>query len=126
MQFTHRWSRTPFEIPDEWWAEAGMECFAPTDTHFNASFCVEWPTMIVSLEHVTLPVRAPGVPLFVRNRIVRVLWGIRLKEEMPAVEVHVPPKSLGHRYFASVAVGFTELPVFVYPYFNILTGTSDE
>ena len=62
------------------------------------------------------------------DRMVPILRGFRNGDVLPPIEVDEPPNEIGrrfrvrdgfHRFYASVAVGFSHLPVSVRPYFDI-------
>jgi hypothetical protein len=88
----------------------------------------QYPTTVVPLSAVAAPVRNKNVAWFKEQRMVDVLRGFRVGDKLPPIEVDEPPTKTGfgyrvrdgfHRYYASAAAGFTELPVSVRPYFDI-------
>jgi hypothetical protein len=113
-----------FEIPDAWLSEAGAAGFTPTRSAFRSGPSA----MDVLLTAVEPPPRLIGYPLSWRGldrvRFVRVLKGIVEDVEIEAVPVlPMPFVDLGpspyefrirdgvHRFYASVAMGFSHLPV---------------
>lgn len=122
-----------FEIPDEWWALAGMTNFTPTTRAFVARSSADYPTTIVPIEVVEPPRRQIELEFrgFRQNGIIWALEHIRLSLEQDPISVHEPPDLMAfryavkdgfHRFYASAAVGFRFLPVSVRPYFDITKG----
>ena len=120
-----------FEVPDEWWIEAGLRNFKPKTTAYIAQPVTGWPTETVLLAAIRPPARASGVRNFDRERMVNILRGIRTDSPMPPVVVHNCPKPSQylyevrdgfHRFYASAAVGFSNLPIEIRPYFDIRAG----
>ncbi|HKW53851.1 MAG TPA: hypothetical protein VJO12_09175 [Stellaceae bacterium] len=124
-----------FEIPDEWWTSAGMTGFAPTTRAYIASSSDEYPTVIVPVEDVEPPRRAPGVERdfrgFCQNGMMWAFDHIRRGLEQEPIPVHELPDQVKfryavrdgfHRFYASAAVGFRLLPVSVRPYFDVTKG----
>ena len=113
-----------FEIPDDWLAEAGIVGFVPHHPCFRSSE----GAMLVPLTQVEPPPRFATHPKdwrgFDRARFVSVLTGFVADEvitpvpvvQMPALELGHSPYAYRvldgvHRFYASVAAGFTHLPV---------------
>jgi hypothetical protein len=123
MKLLHHGKDIP--LPDEWWAEAGMVGFVPT----SKSYCVEQnfhdEIQEVSIEDV---VPVPRNPIFrdgsegegtARERVVKILRGFRLGQHIPPVKVVEGKPEYGHRYkltegahrfYCSLAAGFTHVP----------------
>jgi hypothetical protein len=113
-----------FELPDEWWAEAGMVGFHPTTQAYRS----RQAACVVPLTQVEPPYRRPDVSKdwrgFDKARMIAVLHGILVGDEMPAIPLQAisdghefPPapyvyrvRNGVHRFYASVAAGFTRLP----------------
>ena len=116
------------EIDCAWWAEAGMENFAPLTRAYVAD-----PTKAdgrrifeIPIEDVRAVSRNPGVGIFTdnvkdsaRERVVRILrWFVSGKEIEPVKVVCEPPGSPyryklvdgAHRFYCSVAAGFSHVP----------------
>lgn len=128
MQFS---APLTFEIPEGWWREAEIQDFRPFADAYVASTVPEWPTELVLLSDIKPPTRNPGVRWFERERMVKILQGIKLGVAIPPVPVHEPPAMIGyryevrdgfHRFYAAVALGFQRLPVVILPYFDIARG----
>ncbi|MEW6324445.1 MAG: hypothetical protein AB1515_03555 [Nitrospirota bacterium] len=129
MRFRLPHQQIEFEIPDEWWAAAGMNNWKPsTDCYTAINSDSSCPIRFVHLSEVAAPERNKGVDWFKEKRMVSVLKGFRSGEPMPPIEVDEPPSRTNfqyrvrdgfHRFYASAAVGFTHLPVSVKPYFDI-------
>jgi hypothetical protein len=125
MRFRFPLLPAEFEIPDSWWADAGMTAFCPGAPTYRST-----PDAIaVPLREIEPPFRYPEVMRdwrgFDRERLVRILGGIATDAEMEPVPVlELPPTDLEgpfryrvcnglHRFYASVAAGFECLPVVV-------------
>lgn len=117
-----------FEIPDQWWAAAGMNGWEFYASSYVATSDPQYPTAVVPLSEVAAPVRNMNVAWFKEQRIVDILRGFRVGDKLPPIEVDEPPTNTGfryrvrdgfHRYYASAAVGFIQLPVSVRPYFDL-------
>jgi hypothetical protein len=124
MKFTHH--ALPIELNDDWWVEAGMP-FVPTSKAYRTSqsFCEGAPISVIRIADVG-PADRPvgifrdsseGVPA--RERVVRILVGFRRNEAIPPVEVvenragsaHRYKLTKGaHRFYCSLAAGFTHVP----------------
>jgi hypothetical protein len=110
-----------FEIPDEWWSFAEMGGFAPS----GGGYYAPPPTSdfeVVAVEAVEPPMRNGGVPPFKKYKLVPVLFAFRSPEcALPPIEVfsasegpyRFKVRNGYHRYYASIAAGFTKLPVAV-------------
>jgi hypothetical protein len=125
-----------FEIPDEWWIEAGMAGFTPSARGFRSAA----GSTLIPLRDIEPPYRNSTAPKdwrgFDRTRLISVLAGIATGAEVAPVPVLGMPQpaepsdpSLSwivprspfshrvkdgyHRFYASVAAGFECLPVTV-------------
>jgi hypothetical protein len=117
-----------FEIPEEWWAESGMVGFAPRGTAYRHLGCDDAPIQPVSLNFIEPPLRDNGVEGLRRERTIRILRGFVANDAIDAVPIDVPPgerrfryrvRDGFHRYYCSIAAGFTRLPSMILPYFDI-------
>jgi|tagenome__1003787_1003787.scaffolds.fasta_scaffold20963876_4 hypothetical protein len=114
-----------FEIPDQWWSFAEMSSFSPTGGGF---FPYQPDTngrdiVVVPLTDIKPPLRAANVPSFKKYKLVPILFAFLSPEcALPPVEVNsVNPATKYrfqvyngyHRYYASLAAGFTKLPVVI-------------
>lgn len=120
-------SGVEFEIPDDWWNFAEMNDFSAcrtTYTHASQESCQpEIETCEVSLGEIEPPMRAEGITQFHKSRMVPILLVFRFPGcALPPVQVRLKTPSDQyrfkvydglHRYYASVAAGFTHLPVTV-------------
>ncbi|MGO7169500.1 hypothetical protein AB9F47_20815 [Rhizobium leguminosarum] len=113
------------EIPDDWWAVAGMEGFMPSAPTYTAD---DAASLAISLRDIAPPYRNLTTPKdfrgFDRVRMVSVLTAIANGTPLPPpVELIVIPKidavykphDFGlldgtHRFFGSIAVGFDAIP----------------
>jgi hypothetical protein len=127
MRFPFPLLPAEFEIPDEWWIEAGMPGFTPSSSAYRST---AGTTHTIRLRDIEPPFRFPERPLdwhgFDRTRLVRVLNWIATGAEIepvPVVELPAadfPPAPFRyrvrdglHRFYASVAAGFECLPVVI-------------
>jgi hypothetical protein len=119
-----------FDLPDEWWLEAGMETFTKT----SQSYVSQGAATTVPLVRIEPPYRLCSVPKdwsgFDKERLVNVLRGIAMGADLPPVPLAVLPagddltpapytyrvRDGFHRFFASIAAGYVSLPV-VFPGF---------
>jgi hypothetical protein len=112
-----------FDVPDEWLREAGVANFVPKSVAYKSSPAAQ----LALLTAVEPPPRLISHSLswrgFDRSRFVNVLRGIVEGSEIEAVPVvEMPFVDLGsspykfrvrdgvHRFYASVAMGFSHLP----------------
>jgi hypothetical protein len=113
--------RFAFEIPVEWWVAAGMLSFAADRPHYRAAppDNPDHATIILPIDTIDVRPRGARVPLFDKDRMIRVLKFIRLDHAMEPIHVfdeasgegHAHVLSHGyHRLAASIAVGFTQVP----------------
>lgn len=124
-----------FEIPDEWWKEAGMVGFIPIDSSYPHKPDVLSYIEVLPIAEVAPIIRMPFVQRdfrgFRRDALISVLTGISRQCEMPAVEVvKFPAANVEgytarltdgfHRFYASVAAGFTCLPCSIVPNWRAL------
>ena len=107
-----------FSFPVEWWNEAGMPAFERQSPYYLWDALPELFVRIDAIEPP--PMDYEGLD---RVRMVKVLHAIVSRTALPPVEVE--ELSLGdyhyrlhhgaHRFFASVAVGFTHIPARLRP-----------
>ncbi|MEN7430897.1 hypothetical protein VA599_09060 [Chromobacterium sp. TRC.1.1.SA] len=128
MHFHHPVENIEFDIPDRWWIEAGADRFKRSASSFPSSSTPAWPTQLVSIADVTAPRRNKGIVGLGEERTISLLRAMVTGLELPPLEVHQPPDATKfvvrdgfHRYFLSIALGFSKLPVSVRPYFDINT-----
>ncbi len=116
------------ELDGAWWAEAGMEKFAPLTRAYAADSSQTDSRSIfeVPIEDVRAVSRNPGVGIFNDNekasaheRVVRILRGFVSGERIPPVEVDCEPPGSPyryklvhgtHRFYCSLAAGFSHVP----------------
>jgi hypothetical protein len=114
-----------FEIPDEWWAEAGMVGFRPPTRRGYRSTAV---AALIPLLAIEPPARFPEAPKdwhgFDHARLVSVLNAIATGAEIEPVPLaKLPPGDFYlpaqyqywvrdgfHRFYATIAAGFPCLP----------------
>lgn len=110
-----------FEIPDEWWSFAEMPYWRATSTLYPYSVSSQ-SVQRVLLTDIEPPKRSADIPLFKKFKLVPVLMAFQSPEcSLPPVEVESLTNEPYyyrvvnglHRYYASVAAGYTYLPVVV-------------
>ena len=114
-----------FEIPDEWWREAAMEGFVAQAECYRVQPCAHDDVESPPIREVAPIIRTPETTLdwrgFRRERMVRILQGFRTDAALPPVDVvrFDAPSIEGyryrlvdgcHRFYASVAAGFSKIP----------------
>ena len=114
-----------FEIPDSWLREVGCILHKPLRLAYLATSDPEWPTVNISLRQIQAPMRDPGITGLHQERTISLLGAYLNNTPLPPVEVHKLPdreyyevRHGFHRYYTSVAFGFTSLPVSIRPYFK--------
>lgn len=123
MTFTIPGGGRAFEIPDDWWLFADMEQFRPNSAGYYLYNSKCGPVEVVSLESVEPPCRDPGIEELKKYKLVPVLLAFQSPEcALPPVQVKrvTPPSKYQyrvhngfHRFYASVAAGYSKLPVMV-------------
>ncbi|WP_028229668.1 hypothetical protein [Paraburkholderia ferrariae] len=126
MRFRFPLLPAEFEIPDAWWADAGMAAFRPGASSYRSTP----DALLVPLQAIEPPFRNPEVIRdwrgFDRARMISVLSGMATGAEMPPVPVVALPTTDYpaapfayrvcdgfHRFYASVAAAFEMLPVVI-------------
>lgn len=124
MRFPYPYYPAEFEIPDDWWTEAGMSGFAPASASYLSS---DPAAQIIRLREIEPPSRLPEHSKdfhgFDRRRLMRILSGFVAGAAiapvsllaLPALEFQPAhfryrPCDGFHRFHASVAAGFGSLP----------------
>jgi hypothetical protein len=114
-----------FDIPDEWWTFAEMDRFDRGVGRFY--YYGGQPdtdrAQVVDLASVEPPIRAVGVPLFKKYKLVPVLFAFTSPEcSLPPVKVarlsephpyRYRVTNGVHRYYASAAIGYPGVPVVI-------------
>lgn len=103
------------KIPPEWLAEAGVENFVPDSSSFRCTGAQDL-IPLTKIERVirTVSLDANGL---CRDRMMRILVGIRNGDDLPPVPVertdagHYRLREGTHRFYASLTLGFSHLPV---------------
>lgn len=123
MIFTTPGTDHTFEIPDDWWQFTEMRQFHPNSSGFYPYHTTSEPVELVSIEVVEPPSRGPIIEEFKKYKLVPVLLAFQSPEcALPPVQVKrvsSPSKfqyrvhNGFHRFFASVAAGYSKLPVTV-------------
>jgi len=120
-----------YEIPNEWWEEAGMTGFAPVDRSFRSAAPERTRLHLTDVIEVSIADVAPvdrqlshGVFAdskesgTARQRVVRILKGFRENAPIPPVEVVCTPDAPyrfrlyagAHRFCCAVVAGFQAVP----------------
>ena len=124
MKFVTPGDGVEFEIPDEWWSFAEMSNFsAGSAGNFYPYHANQKPIEVVPIADIESPIRNAGFQPFRKYKLVPVLLAFTSPEcALPPVEVVALPGGPGtryrvingfHRYYASIAAGYTKLPVIV-------------
>jgi hypothetical protein len=125
MKFAHHGLQ--FELPDEWWTEAGMRGFVPTFTAYRVNHRLFQNVREVPIKDIGPVSRNSDVAIFndseevcsARERVVRILRGFRFDNAIPPVEIiEGQPGSPyryklvhgAHRFYCSLAAGFRCVP----------------
>jgi hypothetical protein len=90
------------ELPDEWLAAAGVTGVAAPRSAYRAAAPdnPSPPSMLLPLTCIWLQARADSVPDFRRERMMRVLDGIRLDQALPPFEVEAEVSGqVSHRLY---------------------------
>lgn len=118
------------ELDDAWWTEAGMESFVPTSLTYtvNSSGASSSSILYVLIEDIAPVRRNLGINIFnanentgqtARERVLWILNGFVLGDEIPPVEIvreleesphQYRLKDGTHRLYCSLAAGFTHVP----------------
>ena len=116
------------ELDSAWWAEAGMEDFAPTSRTYSVDSSAAGDHRIfeVSIEDVREVSRTPGVGVFndneqmsARERVLQILRGFNTGTKIAPVKVVCEPPGSRyryklvngtHRFYCSLAAGFSHVP----------------
>ena len=131
MRFSFPLLPAEFEIPDEWWAAAGMVGFNPGGPAYLSTTAA---THTIQLRQIEPPFRFPERPLdfhgFGRERMVHLLARIAAGVEIDPIPLLALPEPAEwwqsapfqyrvrdglHRFYASVAAGFEAVPAIVTP-----------
>jgi hypothetical protein len=115
-----------FEIPDDWWIEAGMSAFKPTTPSYAWRSDPERPTLPVigmPIDRIRRGPRNRDGGDFHRGRMVSVLQGIARGDRIPPVPITPlagEPRRFSHqlrggfhRFSASIAARYLHIPVVV-------------
>lgn len=119
MQFRVPRHDLVFDVPDEWWEATTSATGIPMASHYRAA----GDSVVVSIQDVEPPLRDGGKIWFRdRDTVVRLLDGMRSGAELPPIQVwskekknsshHIVRDGL-HRFYLSLAMGFTEIPVVI-------------
>jgi hypothetical protein len=117
----HTPSGVAFDIPEDWWAFADMPDFKPASEYYPCGQR-DGDVQIVPLADIEPLKRNLGVSLFEKCRMVPVLFAFQSRFcDLPPIELH--PNGAGqfryrvsngcHRYYASIAAGYTHIPALV-------------
>jgi hypothetical protein len=112
-----------FQIPDEWWAAAGMEAFATSRRGYrrHPPTNADLMNVVLNVGEIGVGPRGNGVPDFERDRMLSVFNAFSRELALPPIEV-VEARRNGYRYWllrgrhrlaASVAVGFLVVPAVI-------------
>ena len=111
-----------FEIPQDWWLFCDMNIRNVDDYKYYQHNGSLKETKIADITHIEPPTRGNGIPQLEKYKLVPILLAFTSPEcALPPVKVSVynsgPYKykltNGYHRYYASLAVGYTMLPIVV-------------
>lgn len=126
MDFITPNQKVRFTIPCEWWIESGMTEFDRVSTAYPTSYLAE--IKIITILEIMPPQRFKGVELFKKERMVNILQGFVNCHPIPPIIIHKFPaqndfiyevRNGVHRFYASIAAGFTSIPAIIVEYFDI-------
>jgi hypothetical protein len=114
-------NRTRFEILDALWEAEGMLGFTPHARAFSVAPSQKGTIVVVPISDIAAPVRDSGVRLFDEEKLIAILRAFRSGTPLPPVEVNETSATPYrykvfdgyHRYYASAAAGFSDLPVVI-------------
>ena len=127
-----------FEIPDEWWFTAEMHGVVVSGRAYPHSSAAYDQVEICEVREVAPIIRTPETILdhrgFGRERMLNVLVGLRQGAAMPPVEVVKLDAATEegfryrlvhgfHRFYGSVAVGYSQVPAAIVPNWRRLPGS---
>jgi len=126
MIFTTPLGDLKFEIPDEWWLFVFDEPSVAMSLKGRPFYPYPWQeedVEVVDIRSVEPPTRAPGQLNFKKYKLVPTLFAFTSPEcSLPAIEVSPASGRYAyqvmngfHRFYASVAVGYTGIPVRKHP-----------
>jgi hypothetical protein len=131
MHFRLPQSNVAFDIPEEWLREAGALGFRATAQSYSGTphdTYRDFPLVVVPLRDIEPPGGGLGTPLFDRRRMVSALRALARGAEMTALVLQEWPTDSNyryalwegaHRFYASVALGFSHVPA------SVVGGSSD-
>lgn len=109
-----------FTIPNEWWHFAEASCINADSENYYPYTLNAQGVKVISLRDIEPPKRDKGIAPFKKYKLVPVLLAFHSPEcELPPIEVTEIQSSKYkyrvingyHRYYASVAVGYGNVPV---------------
>jgi hypothetical protein len=126
MQFVHH--QFTFDVPHEWWIESGIANFRPPSQAYRVKAQPDRDVYTVRIDDVA-PVerrlregvfrKHPMKPLSAKDRVLEILRGFAANDEIPPVQVVRLSASEryrykltdgAHRFYLSIAAGFTHVP----------------
>lgn len=122
----YEWNGVVFKIADEWLSETSAVGFMPPTSSYPTK--PELSSKIIEIGNIRPPTRSRGKPWFKKDRMIRIVRGLVDGNALPPIEVHVPPNLIGysfvvkdgfHRFYGSIALGFSEIPIEEIEYFDI-------
>lgn len=122
MRFSTPRKDFEFDIPDEWWSFAEMEKAISNPGAYYPYSPASDDIQVISLYDIEPPQRSKGVPPFKKYKLVPVLLAFQSPEcALPPLEIAMLQGSIYqylltngyHRYYSSIAVGFTHAPAIV-------------
>lgn len=114
-----------FQIPDEWWAEAGMTAGLPEGRAFRSDATAQLVPLVDIEPSTRCPETVRDFRGFERDRLIEILRGIASAASIPPIclltlregdrvshPYHYAILNGHHRFYASIAAGFDLIPAF--------------
>lgn len=113
------------EIPKEWLIESDLLDFVPISKAYTSA-----SSELISITNIRPPKRNEGVATFEKNRMEKIFKAIKDRAELPPIKIHEAPNDRRsefqyevrdgfHRFYVSIALGYSHIPIEIVPYFNI-------
>lgn len=105
------------EICDDWWASSGMNKFSRNTEAYPTNIAED--VVVIEISLIEPVQRSPGVRPFDRERMLNILQGFVQQSEILPISVREKNRqgvyrfevdNGFHRYYASIAAGFSKIP----------------
>jgi hypothetical protein len=129
MLFRHPAEQIDFEIPDEWIHQTGWLGRPGSCSRYYSSNSTD--AKIIDIREIAAPKRAAGIRWFDRQRTISILSAMKNDAILPPIncyaDAYSPKLSVQdgfHRYYLSIAFGFTAIPVVHVDFFDMNSPTA--